>query len=67
VLALPQFRHTSPQLVERQKLFLIGGQQAVDAFAGSKPTPSAAVKSDGESSREASPVPLSFCDRRAAL
>ena len=25
VLALPQFRHTSPQLVERQKLFLICG------------------------------------------
>jgi hypothetical protein len=24
VLALPQFRHASPQLVERQKLFLIG-------------------------------------------
>ena len=36
VLALPQFRHASPQLVERQKLFLIGGQQAVDAFAGTR-------------------------------
>ena len=36
VLALPQFRHASSQLVERQKLFLIGGQQAVDAFAGTR-------------------------------
>jgi hypothetical protein len=34
VFALPQFRHASPQFVERQKLFLIGGQQAVDALAG---------------------------------
>jgi hypothetical protein len=34
VFASPQFRHASPQLIERQKLFLIGGQQAVDALAG---------------------------------
>ncbi len=34
VFALPQFRHASPQLVEREKLFLIGGQQSVDALAG---------------------------------
>jgi hypothetical protein len=36
VLALPQFRHASPQFVERQKLFLIGGQQPVDALAGTR-------------------------------
>ena len=34
-----------------------------------KPPPSAAVKSDGESSRgiTGAPVPLSFCDQRAVL
>jgi hypothetical protein len=36
VFALPQFRHSAPQFIERQKLFLIGGQQAVDTLAGSR-------------------------------
>jgi len=39
VVALPQFRHASPQLIERQKLFLIGRQQAVDALAGPRYIP----------------------------
>ena len=39
VFALPQFRHASPQLIERQKLFLIGGEQAVDALAGPRYIP----------------------------
>jgi hypothetical protein len=35
LFALPQVGHTAAQFVERQQVFLIGGQKTVHAFAGS--------------------------------
>jgi transposase len=44
-----------------------GGENWACLASLSKPTPNAAVKSDGKSARPASPVPLSFYGRREAL